>query len=156
MTAAARRTGSWWWALSGSTTSSRMSRGAGIDGGGQRRPTAVGRGSAGRRRVPAPPSLGPGRRRLLARTRSTRSGLVWATSASTCAARSKPVVSPSWVATLQTKIRGALGLQDRVADGRDQEARQEARVQAARPEDDQLRLGDRGEGILGRLDVARA
>ena len=39
---------------------------------------------------------------LLAMTTSTRRGAVWAMSASTWAARSKPAVSPAWVATLQT------------------------------------------------------
>ena len=43
--------------------------------------------------------------------------------------------------------------EDRVPDGRDQQARQEARVQAARPEHDELGLGDRGQRVLGRPDV---
>ena len=46
-------------------------------------------------------------------TTSTRPGAVCATSASTCAARSKPVVSPSCVATLQTKTRGRRATQRR-------------------------------------------
>ena len=48
------------------------------------------------------------------------------------------------------------GGQHGVADGRDQQARQQARVQAARAEDDELGLGDRGERVLGRADVRRA
>ena len=62
-------------------------------------------------------------------------------------------VSPSWVATLQTKTRrpGAARTASRMP-GK-QEAGQQARVQAARSEDDQVGLGDGREGVLGRVDV---
>ena len=42
---------------------------------------------------------------------------------------------------------------DRVADGRDEQARQEARVEAARAEDDELGVGDRRQRVLGGLDA---
>ena len=47
------------------------------------------------------------------------------------------------------------GAQDGVPDGRDQETRQKARVQAARTEHDEIRLRDRHERILRRLDGLR-
>ena len=46
--------------------------------------------------------------------------------------------------------------QQRVTDGREQQARQEARVQAARAEDDELGVGDRGERVLGGAGRRRA
>ena len=146
--AAARRAGSWWWALSGSTTSSRTSRGTGSTAGGQRRRTGCGRPVVGR----------PGASNVVvgeddvddARARCARRA----------PRRARPgrtrSVSPSWVATLQTKTRGALAREDGVADRRDQQARQEARVQAARAEHDQVGLGDRRERVLGRLRRRRA
>ena len=77
---------------------------------GRRRRRATSRGAASRGRRPAQADrLGArssaGTRapnRLLARTASTIPAPAWATSASTWPARSRPVVSPSWVATLQT------------------------------------------------------
>ena len=48
-----------------------------------------------------------------------------------------------------------MGARHRVADRGDEQARQEARVQAARPEDDELGLGDGREGVIGRADVLR-
>ena len=44
---------------------------------------------------------------------------------------------------------------DRLADLRQQEARQEARVDAAWPEDDQLRVGDRGQRVLACSGISR-
>ena len=96
MIAAARRAGSWWCGSSGSTTSSRTSRGGRLDA---RRPaqpdraTVAVRAPADRRRRTS--GCWRGRRR---RSRAT----VWRSSASTWSARSKPSVSPGWVATLQT------------------------------------------------------
>ncbi len=68
-------------------------------------------------------------------------------------ARSSPAVSPSCVATLQTKTRGAGRGEQGVADRRQQQARQQARVQAARAEDDELGVGDRRQGVLRGGDV---
>ena len=146
MIAAASRAGSWWWALSGSTTSSRMSRGTGADDGGQRSATACGAPST---------ACGPGRAagRLLASTMSTSVGVVWSISASTWSARSKPVVSPVLGRHVADEDARGMGARDRVADRGDEQARQEARVQAARPEDDELGLGDGGQGVVGRADV---
>ena len=58
-----------------------------------------------RDRLRSAPAGRPAAGRLLASTTSTMSGPAWATSAATWSARSIPVVSPTWVATLQTKIR---------------------------------------------------
>ena len=80
-------------------------------------------------------------------------GCVWAMSASTWSARSKPVVSPvlrrdvadedlgAGAARTASRIAGMSRLGRRLVN------------RLPGPEDDQLGVGDRGEGVLGRADA---
>ena len=125
-----------------------MSRGTGANDGGQRSETACGAPST---------TCGPGRAagRLLASTMSTSAGVVWSIERLDVVRQ----VEAGRLAVLGRHVadedpRG-MGTRDGVADRGDEQARQEARVQAARPEDDELGLGDGRQGVVGRADVLR-
>ena len=121
--AAASRPGSWWWAVAGSTTSSRTSAAAPAR---RRRPASAGPARHGSSAARAPPN------RLLARTTSTMPGagvgderldVVGEVEAGRLAVLGRDV------ADVDAERRRR---RDRVADLGQEEARQEARVEAAR------------------------
>ena len=145
--AAASRAGSWWWGLSGSTTSSRTRCGTGCDG---RRPARAGRPR------PASPS-GSGHRTGRSRARGRRGPAPCGPRAPRRGPRGRsPPSRPPGSRRCRRKTRRRLAAEDRLPDPGMQQPRQDARVQAAGTEDDDLRLGDRGEGVLGRPRRRRA